>query len=417
MRVSGLKLIGNTFQVGGSFADQLHGIVIGMNSAYIEVTGCYITNFLGDCIAMGGNFSNGTLLGFACKYINVHHNTFKERYGNGVKSQSGGSASRLAFAVTDCHHVHVADNLIFGSGDCEPDVDGQVLRQIKIENNDFKNGPVIAQVAIGDDYNFDEQVVDRGTVGSSDVPCLLVINGIPGNPVIDGVLFKDNSFEIGTITALLAYAADIIDNTFDQGLILLGSTAGANETKDMEIIGNSAKALHAGQTAFIRFDGLVSFCRFINNSVRAAGGYVFRDNGVNTGDAGRNFFAHNINSSDTAVGVFNFLQTAAISMTPGYNGPRATSVSLGNWNYSGDFVEVPVTGVVKVTEIRQDLIIVNLTTMGTVVAGTVYDLDYDALHGNKLFFVVNAGSAALRTIFNVPDGTTLTHYQWYRYWW
>ena len=58
IKIVGLNCVGHTQII----SDQKHCLVIGHNSDRIEVDSMYCTNFLGDCVAVGGNFANGSLL-------------------------------------------------------------------------------------------------------------------------------------------------------------------------------------------------------------------------------------------------------------------------------------------------------------------------------------------------------------------
>lgn len=407
VKILNLKIIGNTFRVGDSFSQQLHGICIGRNSSYVEIVGCYITNFLGDCIALGGDFDDGALLGFTSKYISIHHNTLKTRVGNGVTSVSLGSGSRLAISITDNQHVSVHDNTIFGGVDCEVNANNQYNRQISINNNQFKNGPVISQVAIGNDFNFDEVVIDRED-GGSKIQCVLSCQGVSATPIVDGVVFSNNQFEEAKVVAFGPYRADIINNHFNAGLIELGATTGGNSNSNMEVSGNISKSLIVGETGFIKFTGSITACRFVNNIVYANSGYCIVDAGAATGDGGANYFNGNCNLDPNAIAVFNLLQTVAVSVLQNEAGPILTSVCINNWSRASAAVERASNGLITVRELGHEIVNIVLNTDGVLVSGTTYDLDYLAHPGNKYFITSTIGSLLLRDIVNVREGTEIT---------
>jgi hypothetical protein len=256
--VAGLKIFGYTGGVLDSSRQNDALIAINYSSKNVTISNNYLTNSLGDCIYIGGSLVAGGELNFECRNISIVGNTLKERYGNNIRSYlgGGGSRSRLCIAVIDCVGLNASNNTIYGGVDLEPNLDGQHLVNISVDDNRFYSGNVTAQSAIGTTYWHDEPT---NLTGGSVIDQTLVNNGVAGAPVVSGCTATGNTFDYGTIFEYGPYIFDSVrDNIFQKGVIIVGSTSGGNYTSGRSISGNVGKAPLTGQTTFIRLDGNVA---------------------------------------------------------------------------------------------------------------------------------------------------------------
>lgn len=300
VKVEGLHWIGHTETI----SQQKHALVIGHNASHVEVTRNYFTNFLGECIAVGGNFST-PLTGFESEHVHIHHNTCKERVGNGISSVSGGTKSRLAFSVVDGRYVTIENNLIYGVVDLEPDINGQWMYHIYVRHNTFHSGPVTPQSTIGTTYWHEEPIVDPG-VGGSVIDGAITFTGVATTLNTGEIYFVQNSFERASISCvtLAVYVCGIMGNTFNEGLIFLGGSG--QSITFAHVANNATKFPYPGQTTFIRLDGLISNGMFFHNIASVAGGYVIDNGPGSSGDNGNNLFLGNFNRSATGAGQIGF---------------------------------------------------------------------------------------------------------------
>jgi hypothetical protein len=311
VEVTGLTLIGHTQTI----SQQKHGIVVAHKASHVRVHHNYITNFVGDCVNIAGNMENGALLGHTTNNVHVAQNTLKTRVGNGVSSASGGTGSRLAVAITEGRHVVVHDNIIFGGVDLEPNANDQPMASLHVRNNTFHSGPVTAQSSIGTTYHHDEPLV---TTGGTTINGYILFTGIPGAPVVQEVVFRENAFVRGYISCISEpYACRIIGNTFREGFIGVSATTGSGTVAMMQVRDNTTALPYPAETAFIKLNGLVTFSEFSGNIAWIPSGYVIAHVGGASGDGGRNAFLNNHNRAIGAIGALNF-------------SPDATSVAGNN---------------------------------------------------------------------------------------
>ena len=319
----------------------------------------------------------------------------KERYGNGVDAFLGGTNSRLAISIQDGRYVNIKNNKIYGVVDLEPDATGHNQYHIVVEGNHFHSGPITPQAApaVGS-YHHDEIVLAPGASGTA-IDGAITLNGIAAAPLIGEITLRDNQFERGLIlTSVDPYVAEIINNKFNEGLIILSNTAGVGVMNFTNVSGNSTKFPYPGQTTFIRLDGLSITGTFMNNIANIPGGYVIASTGPNTGDAGRNVFAHNFNRSATAAGVFNFE-------------PLRTSIAIANWHNALVPFESPRTQ--RMTFTRDHVgseRTVNVPTDCTLSAGA-YICDYIALAADS-WILTSATPVAIKQITNMELAHQLT---------
>ena len=241
---------------------------------------------------------DGGLPGHETRGLLIRACTLKQRYGNGVPSFEGGSSSRLAIAVVDAIDVKIADNLIYGTIDLEPNLDGQHLVNILVSNNQFLSGHVDAQAKIGNTSWYDEPFIDRASPAASVLPQGVNITGSPGSPTISNVVVMGNTFERGVIRMGNIYIMDVINNVFEHGLIVVGDPSGSNYTHHACVKNNVAKRPCPGERCFIKLDGQTAFSEFSGNTCEIDGGYCigFSDR---ANDYGRNYYANNINCADS----------------------------------------------------------------------------------------------------------------------
>lgn len=322
--VEGLHLIGHTQLI----SPYKHGIAIGHRSSFVEIAHTYVTNFLGDAVHVGGDFT-GPNAGQESWNVWLHHNTFKEREGNGLSAENvGGTGSRLALGVGDGRHVTIEHNTIFGTVDLEPDVANQYLYHIVVKDNVFHSGPVTAQTTVGTTYHHDEPILAPGAGGVTLVGVVLV-QGHPVTPVVQDIHITRNAFERGRIHCMHDPYTCVIDgNTFHEGLIHLSLTTGVGITTGLRVTNNVTTKAFPGQTTFIRLDGGIQASQFLGNIASIPGGYTIQNAGAGTGDGGRNVFLHNINASATAAGVLGFPMTPTTVAGQNYFNQAATSDHL-----------------------------------------------------------------------------------------
>ena len=258
-----------------------------------------MTNGLGDCIYIGGSLDDGALTGYETRNVIVCNNTLKERYGNGVRSDAGGTKSRTAMAVIDCIGLDVYENKIYGNIDLEPNGNGQYLASIAIKNNRFLSGTVTAQSTIGTAYWYDEPVV---TTGGSTILQSVTMTGVAASPVVTDCVVENNTFQDGLIVDGNPYRFDSVAyNFFVKGQIRTGYTSGSNNTAFRRIVGNTALNPYSGEVTFIRLDGNVTQSVFAGNVAQQSFTTCINNNGASTGDNGRCTFVNNENIGGTSV--------------------------------------------------------------------------------------------------------------------
>ena len=297
--ISGLKVVGYTGGTINASRENDALITINYNSNNVVIENNYMTNCLGDCVYVGGSLSSGGELGYESRNITIRNNVLKERYGNGTRSYSGGTRSRLAVAVIDCVGLKIHDNVIYGGVDLEPNLDGQHLVDIAIYSNQFKSGHVTAQGTIGTSYWYDEPI---NLTGGAIIDQAAYATGVAGVPVVARCVVQNNTFEYGTIVDGNVYKFDFVGgNSFTSGQIISGSTSGSNTTASRVIVNNQAISPLTGQTTFIRLDGNHYYSYFADNRAGDTFSYCINNNGASTGDGGRCVFVNNTLASGTAV--------------------------------------------------------------------------------------------------------------------
>lgn len=379
VEVFGFYLIGSTERWDGvANNEQLHGITITENCKNIKIHNCYITNFLGDQIYIGATLENGATLGVESQNIDIFNNTIKERYGNGVKSFSGGHSSRLSVAVICGVNVSVYNNKIFGSIDLEPNVDGQILENIFIKNNEFISC-VIPQQKI-DNYNFDEEISNSQDERALKVKRQLLITGRPGNPIIKNVCFENNRFDLGEISTGAVYKADVIGNVFNDGEISLGSTSGSKTSENIHCVGNKTLTCENG---FIKLHGYVSHATICDNHNKDANPVVSEGNEFI--DLGRNIILGNSTKNETAINLSGLKSTTVIG-----NNVSSTSSKIEFSNL--------VTQKMEVSKTKKTIHNIELSTNETII-------DYNNLTSD---LVTLRNSFSVKQFTNVPDGVEIT---------
>ena len=387
VQVTGFHFIGHTQTI----SQQKHGIAIGYNSSHIEIVDNSFTNFTGDCVAVAGNFADGTQTGFDASQVRIHNNICKSRVGNGITSANGGTGSRLGMSVTAGRYIRIYDNLIYGIVGIEPDVNNIWIYHVTVENNTFVSGPVTPQAVIGTNYIHDEPVLVPGP-GGTVIDGGMYFQGIPAAPLVGEVGFHNNRLERGTIVCgSSVYVCNISWNTFNEGLIQVSDPSGTGEVSYAYVVGNTSKNPYPGQTTFIKLAGFVTFGTFLNNTTDVDGGYVIDDNGAGTGDNGRNVFLGNTNRSATAAGHLGFT-------------PLPTSVAANQWAYTGAALETLTHSVTTGTHLGSFRTI-TVETDCFLDAGK-YACNFAALPATT-WLLQASGAVTINKIVLVPPGTTL----------
>jgi hypothetical protein len=295
VRVSGLRFVGDTTHAGAPYYQHSAAIAVNYGSRGVTIEECSITNYLGDCLYLGGSLEDGGGTGHEVRDVVIRRCLLKERYGDGVRVYDGGSRSRLAVAVIDAVGVRIQENVIYGTVDFEPNLDGQHVVDCRVERNAFLHGPVIPQRRIGWARYHDEPVVAGNARDAVSIDGGVSWTGVPGHPVVRDNLVGGNRFDLGTVSVQNAYVADIRGNRFRRGRILVGALAGPNYTRGVEVEENHVERLLPGDRGFIRLAGRVAESRFIGNTVADESGAVIADGGPGTGDHGRCLFRANRN--------------------------------------------------------------------------------------------------------------------------
>jgi len=391
VRISGFKMFGYTGGVLNSSRERDALITINYNSQNITVDNNYLTNSLGDCIYAGGSLVASGGVGYETRNLTIRNNILKERIGNNIMSVNGGTKSRLAVAIIDCIGGSVHDNTIYGGVDLETNINNQHIVSVKIANNSFRSGNVTPQTSIGSNYWYDEPI---NASGGSVINQWIALTGRAGSPIVSGNVVQDNTFEYGIISCELVNSFDrISNNSFVYGMIEVGDTSGTNYTNYITVDGNIARYPRTSETTFIKINGMVYLCTFLNNIAKQNFNYCINTNGVATGDGGRCSFVNNILASGT--NVLGFL-------------PASTSVLSGNLktgitnNNGGEFNRVFVNELNAVKAFSQ------MDTLHANAGANTFS--YTNRRGN-IWYITTASStaASITDITNeLGDGQTLT---------
>jgi hypothetical protein len=383
--VLGLRITGYCGGALGSSREHDNLIAL-LNSKWITIEDCYLTNSLGDCIYIGGNGR--------CEHVRVVNNTLKERYGNGTRSSAGGSRSRLALAVIDAYDVLISVNTIIGGLDFENNLAAtQYLKGISVAGNIFSSGHVTPQNPIGSAYWTDEDVAATGgTVIAQGIQ--MSGPGFSTATQYSALIVTNNRFEEASLFFnSQVYRVHLKDNHFDKGLITVGDVSGSNTNTGYVIDNNTFDAPITGETCVIKLGGDTFNGRFTNNIAAVDNGYVFGvvagGSGVGGVDVRSNYFSGNVNTStNTPLGVFSW-------------GAQPKSVYVGNWYYTAANVERART---HAMEIRKRSVGTWPTVTVTTAAAA---LDYKDLTSDT-FILAQTGAGTLGSIANCPDGAELT---------
>ena len=262
--VKALKVYGYTGGSIGAWRENDAGIAVVYGSSDVTLDSIYVTNALGDQVLIGGSLSEaGGGQGWTAKDVTIKNSTLKERYGNGVRSYSGGTRSRLCVAVIDGRDITIRNNTIIGGVDIEPNLSGQKSINIDVNSNKFQSGYVTPQSVIGTDFWHDEP---KGIVGGTVIEQSIVITGIPATPTVSGCRANNNSIESGYISTYADYRFDQIhSNNFQEGSIFVGDTSGSNYNVDFNVSYNQCLRKLTRENSFIVIKGNVLFSSFTAN--------------------------------------------------------------------------------------------------------------------------------------------------------
>jgi hypothetical protein len=272
---------------------------------------CYFAGAFGDQLFIGGQ--NTATAGHESRNIRLVGTTLKSRYGNGVPSYSGGTASRNALSVIDCIGLEVdASNLLYGDADLEPDVNGQHIVDCHISTR-FSNGNVTAESVIGPTNMWvDEPIV---STGGASIETAISAGTAATSPISSGNTLDGNQFLIGHINLSEhpVRIKSISRNRFESGLIRIVSASQDNLLVEgnTTISHNSAAETYYKIAAptFISIAVAVKNTKVDGNTCTIASGYCVSTNGKGS-DAGNNSFMNNRNLSASKLGSLSFLPVA-----------------------------------------------------------------------------------------------------------
>lgn len=383
--VLGLRMVGYT---GGTLdpTRESDALIALQSCSVTTIQNCYLTNCLGDDIYIGGDGQ--------CSHIKILSNTLKERYGNGTRSFSSGSRSRLCIAVINAYNVDIcASNTIIGGIDCENNLSSEYLKNIKISDNDFSSGHVTPQAVIGTAYWYDEPTaVTGGTVIDQSVNFAGV--GFSASTHSNLLSCCDNRAEQLTVffASGSGYRLACKDNVCDMMLVKCDDNSGTGVLYDVS--NNTVDTPITGLTYIISLNGNVQQSRFHDNVLLGFGApaaYVFDDTtgGV---DGGYNSFSGNRNMSSGALGVFGF-------------SPHIMSVYSSNWHFQQVSSGGPATNrPVSVVQCIQKLTTGSVPTVTVTTAAEAVDF---RTIGTNSFILAKTGIGTLGSITNIENGTTL----------
>lgn len=375
--IEGLKLV---CFAGGSYdtsREYSHALDTRFNT-HITIQNNYITNFLGDGIYVNG----------PSQHVKILNNTIKKRYGNGVLSSAGGTASRECVAVVNAYDVLIEGNQFIGTIDFENNLASEYLTSCSMIGNIFSSGHVTPQTVVGTDYWHDEPIA---VTGGTTIKQGIQFSG-PGFSTAEKkipLLVVGNRFEYGTIFFNSNnYKVDLRENHFDAGEIRVGDTSGTNDNSFYRIENNTVDAPIGANTYAILLGGDVYSSYFANNVCKIDNGYLISTS-VGNGDKGRNVFVNNANMSNDAAGVFSITQ-------------NDSSVYANNWwRISAQSVQSAKT---KAQEVKKQSTgswpLISVTSASQAVA-------YSTI-GSDTFMLSCTGSGTLGSITGAPDGAELT---------
>jgi hypothetical protein len=152
--------------------------------------------------------------------------------------------------------------LLYGSIDLEPNITGQDINGVIISDNQFKQGPVVAQTDINSTFWFDEPFSVTGAI----IQCGVQSTGHQGART-RGAVVVNNTFENGIISSYAYFPWNqISNNTFKIGTITMAADEDVNALSGTVVSGNTAESAGGG-TGFILVSGQIANCSFVNNTV------------------------------------------------------------------------------------------------------------------------------------------------------
>ena len=324
--IENLKMVGyagGTLDSSREF-DNLIGIFL--NSKFISIDGCYITNSLGYTVYTVGdpNTANGGTAD-TCLNITIRNSTLKTRYGNGAIPNAGGSKSLWAFASVDAQNVVIQNNVIYGNIDFEPNnLADQSTYGIFVDSNQFPAGYVTPVLPVGASTYWADEPIGKSNGGGTAIQGSVSISGATGAPVNGVNVVSNNSFDQGTINIGTAvYYQWVLNNSFRLGKINVGSTSGGNVNRYYRISGNTSYDVLDATSGFIVVGGSLTYTVMQGNSLVNSALPVISWDGVGGADGGFNSILTNTSQA---------CSSSAISF-PSY---AATSVWANNTSAAGD---------------------------------------------------------------------------------
>ncbi|WP_375079846.1 hypothetical protein [Pseudomonas aeruginosa] len=309
VNIKGLRVIGYTGGVISSGRQNDACFTCNYNCYGVTFEEVYMSNSLGDCLYIGGSLVSGGETGYGSRDIVVRNCVLKERYGNGIRSYNGGTRSRLAIALIDCVGFDIIGGRIYGEVDLEPNLNGQNIQSIFINNVKFPSGNVVPYT--GSNPFYDEPIggggqVIRGGILLQSRASVLTTAAIE----INGVMMDYGRIRLTQI----ALEDTVVKNCrFRRGLIQVGHDSGTGENRgaklfnvhadlafngsddDIDEVRGTGKTPATVPSVFIMLQGMLTYAHFRGVTAgRSSGDFsylIYADPARSAGDGGRCTFS------------------------------------------------------------------------------------------------------------------------------
>lgn len=392
IEIIGLRVVGYG---GGTLAaarERDQAFALAYSCKGVTFRRCHISNFLGDCIYLGGSLDNGALTGLSCQNIDILDCTLRERYGNGIRSYYGGSRSRLAIAVIDVVGLRIKDNTIVGTIDFEPNANGQRLQDIEVQDNSFYRGRYTPYTGTNP---FQDERMDEG---NQTIRGGILFQSVAPAPVLSQIVVAGNYFDYGFLRQTSTAISSVVwqNNSMHRGLMAMAHDSGSNNNSGARVYGldiglplngqddDVFEANGSGTTpvtlpaVVMLIQGNFVLCEFKDiraGNTTGAFSYLFYIDPAHTAnDNGRNLFR---DCSIQNGSVFNFT-------------PNATSQVLGN-------LSMPTSGVAVTNyrRINSELLTNPLATASITASGA---LTWETYRSNKVGLTASTTGLSITSI-------------------